>query len=149
MAANLKVICFCAKFVPFVINVTSSGDEHTSKRFRESFRNENFVNEKHWPESTKFSLKYLQQFMYPKFMKWLCTWYAVQLLTLYSVFHLFSQAKFANCGSILSLNQILLLLKLPQKMKLVSKVVKINAKKWLADNDLNPWNSQYFHFGFG
>jgi hypothetical protein len=40
----------------------------------------------------------------------------------------FSQTKFANGGSILSLSQFLLLPQLPQKMKLVLKVVKIDSK---------------------
>ncbi len=46
----------------------------------------------------------------------------------YSVFHGFSLAKFAYCGSILSSSQFLILPQLPQKMKLTSKVVKINQK---------------------
>ncbi len=45
----------------------------------------------------------------------------------YSVFHRFRQAKFAYGGSILSLSQFLLLPELPLKMKLASKVVKINS----------------------
>jgi hypothetical protein len=44
----------------------------------------------------------------------------------YSVFQGFRQAKFANGGSILSSSQFLILPQLPQKMKLASKVVKIN-----------------------
>jgi hypothetical protein len=43
----------------------------------------------------------------------------------YSVFHQFRQAKFDNGGSILSPSQFLLL---PQKMKLASKVVKIDSE---------------------
>ncbi len=43
----------------------------------------------------------------------------------YSVFHRFRHAKFAIGGSILSSSQFLIL---PQKMKLASKVVKINPK---------------------
>ncbi len=46
----------------------------------------------------------------------------------YSVFHQFRQAKLANGGSILSSSQFLILSQLPQKMKLVSKVVKIDPK---------------------
>ncbi len=40
----------------------------------------------------------------------------------------FSYAKFAYGGSILSSSQFLILPQLPQKMKLVSKVVKIDSK---------------------
>jgi hypothetical protein len=47
---------------------------------------------------------------------------------LYRVFHRFRQAKFDNGGSILSSSQFLLLPQLPQKMKLASKVVKIDSK---------------------
>jgi hypothetical protein len=46
----------------------------------------------------------------------------------YSVFHRFRQAKFANGGSNLSSSQFFILPQLPQKMKLVSKVVKIDPK---------------------
>ncbi len=45
----------------------------------------------------------------------------------YSVFQGFKQAKSANGGSILSLSQFLILPQLPQKMKLASKVVKVDA----------------------
>jgi hypothetical protein len=44
----------------------------------------------------------------------------------YSVLHQFRQAKFANGGLILSLSQSSILPQLPQKIKLASKVVKIN-----------------------
>jgi hypothetical protein len=44
------------------------------------------------------------------------------------VFHQFRQAKFANGGSILSSSQFSILLQLPQKMKLASKMVKIDPK---------------------
>jgi hypothetical protein len=44
----------------------------------------------------------------------------------YSVFQGFRQAKSANDGSILSSSQFLILPQLPQKMKLASKVVKVN-----------------------
>ncbi len=56
----------------------------------------------------------------------------------YSVFHRLRQAKFENSGSILSSSQILLLPQPPQKMKLASKVVQIDSKNRLANNDLNP-----------
>jgi hypothetical protein len=46
----------------------------------------------------------------------------------YSVFQGFSYAKFAYGGSILSSSQFLILPQLPQKMKLMSKVVKIDPK---------------------
>jgi hypothetical protein len=45
------------------------------------------------------------------------------------VFQGFSKAKSANGGSILSSSQVLILPQLPQKMKLTSKVVKINPQK--------------------
>jgi hypothetical protein len=57
---------------------------------------------------------------------------------MYSVFHRFRQAKFANGRLILSLSQFLILPQLPHEMKLASKIVKIDSKKWLANNDLNP-----------
>ncbi len=47
---------------------------------------------------------------------------------IYSVFQGFSKAKYAHGGSILSLSQFLILPQLPQKMKLASKVVKIDPK---------------------
>jgi hypothetical protein len=46
----------------------------------------------------------------------------------YSVFQGFSKAKSANGGLILSLSQFLILPQLPQKIKLASKVVKIDSK---------------------
>ncbi len=46
----------------------------------------------------------------------------------YSVFQGFSKAKSVNGGSILSLSQFLKLPKLPQKIKLASKVVKVDSK---------------------
>jgi hypothetical protein len=46
----------------------------------------------------------------------------------YTVFHRFREAKFDNGGSILSWSQFLPLPQLPQKMKLTSKVVKIDSK---------------------
>jgi hypothetical protein len=49
-------------------------------------------------------------------------------LRLYSVFQGFSKAKFAYGGSILSSSQFLILPQLPQKMKLKSKLVKIDPK---------------------
>jgi hypothetical protein len=48
---------------------------------------------------------------------------------LYSVFQEFSKAKSANGGSILSSSQFLILPQLPQKIKLASKVVKVDSKK--------------------
>jgi hypothetical protein len=47
----------------------------------------------------------------------------------YSVFHQFRQAKFDHGGSILNTSQFLLVPQLPQKMKLASKVVKIDSKQ--------------------
>ncbi len=46
----------------------------------------------------------------------------------YSVFQGFSKAKFANGGSILSSSQFSILPQLAQKLKLASKVVKIDSK---------------------
>jgi hypothetical protein len=46
----------------------------------------------------------------------------------YSVIQGFSKAKSANGGSILSSSQFLILPQLPQKIKLASKVVKVNSK---------------------
>ncbi len=46
----------------------------------------------------------------------------------YSVFQGFSKAKSANGGSILSSSQFLILPQLPQKIKLTSKVVKVDSK---------------------
>jgi hypothetical protein len=46
----------------------------------------------------------------------------------YSVFQGFRQAKSANGGSILSSSQFLIRSQLPQKMKLASKVVKVDTK---------------------
>jgi hypothetical protein len=48
-------------------------------------------------------------------------------LNIYSVFQGFRQAKSAN-GSILSTSQFLILPQLPQKIKLASKVVKVDSK---------------------
>ncbi len=59
------------------------------------------------------------------------------------VFHRFRQAKIDNDGSILSSILFLLLSQLPQKMKLASKMVKINSKYWLANNDQNPWSETH------
>jgi hypothetical protein len=46
----------------------------------------------------------------------------------YSVFQGYSKAKSANGGSILSSSQFLILPQLPQKIKLASKVVKVDSK---------------------
>jgi hypothetical protein len=46
----------------------------------------------------------------------------------YNVFQGFRQAKSANGGLILSPSQFLILSQLPQKMKLASKVVKVDSK---------------------
>ena len=46
----------------------------------------------------------------------------------YRAFHRFGQAKIHNDGSILGSSQFLLLPKLPHKMTLASKVVKIDSK---------------------
>jgi hypothetical protein len=47
---------------------------------------------------------------------------------LYSVFHRFRQANFANGGLILSLSHFLILPRLPQKLSSLQKVVKIDSK---------------------
>jgi len=49
-------------------------------------------------------------------------------LNSYSVFQGFSKAKSANGGLILSSSQFLILPQLPQKIKLASKVVKVDSK---------------------
>jgi hypothetical protein len=49
-------------------------------------------------------------------------------LLLYSVFQGFCKAKSENGGSILSSSQFLILPQLPQKIKLASKVVKVDSK---------------------
>jgi hypothetical protein len=46
----------------------------------------------------------------------------------YSVFQGFSKAKSANGGLILSSSQFLILPQLPQKIRLASKVVKVDSK---------------------
>ncbi len=46
----------------------------------------------------------------------------------YSVFQGFRKAKFGRGGSILSSSQFLILPQLPQKIKLASKVVKVDSK---------------------
>jgi hypothetical protein len=46
----------------------------------------------------------------------------------YSVFQGFSNAESANGGSILSSSQFSILPQLPQKIKLASKVVKVDSK---------------------
>ncbi len=51
----------------------------------------------------------------------------LELFYLYSVFQEFSKAKSANGGLILSLSQFLILPQL-QKIKLASKVVKVDSK---------------------
>jgi hypothetical protein len=53
---------------------------------------------------------------------------SLTLFLFYSVFQGFSKAKSANGGSILSSSQFLILLQLPQKIKLASKVVKVDSK---------------------
>jgi hypothetical protein len=52
----------------------------------------------------------------------------VCVISIYSVFQGFSKAKSANGGSILSSSQFLILPQLPQKIKLASKVVKVDSK---------------------
>ena len=52
----------------------------------------------------------------------------VDICFCYSVFHRLRQAKFDNGGSILSSSQFLILPQLPEKLKLASKVVKIDSK---------------------
>jgi hypothetical protein len=47
---------------------------------------------------------------------------------LYNVFQGFSKAKSANGGSILRSSQFLILPQLPQKIKLASKMVKVDSK---------------------
>jgi hypothetical protein len=54
--------------------------------------------------------------------------FLIILHKLYSVFQGFSKAKSANGGSILSSSQFLILPQLPQKIKLASKVVKVDSK---------------------
>ncbi len=54
--------------------------------------------------------------------------YDENLCSLYSVFQGFRQAKSANGSSILSSSQFLILPQLPQKMKLASKVIKVDSK---------------------
>jgi hypothetical protein len=55
--------------------------------------------------------------------------FSIQLkLESYSVFQGFSKAKSANGGLILSSSQFLILPQLPQKIKLASKVVKVDSK---------------------
>jgi hypothetical protein len=46
----------------------------------------------------------------------------------HTMFHRFRQAKFDNSGVMLSSSQFFILLQLPQKIKLASKVVKIDSK---------------------
>ncbi len=50
---------------------------------------------------------------------------------LYRVFQGFRQAKSANGGSILSSSQFLILPHLTQKMKIASKVVNVDLKKFI------------------
>ncbi len=52
----------------------------------------------------------------------------VTVTTWYSVFQGISKANSANGGSILSSSQFLILPQLPQKIKLASKVVKVDSK---------------------
>ncbi len=52
----------------------------------------------------------------------------LKLLELYNVFQGFREAKSADGGSILSLSQFSILPQLPQKMRLASKVVKVDSK---------------------
>jgi hypothetical protein len=58
------------------------------------------------------------------------TWLSFPLSDIfsYSVFQGFRQAKSASGGSILNSSQFLILPQLPQKMKLSSKVIKIDSK---------------------
>jgi hypothetical protein len=53
---------------------------------------------------------------------------AIILCSSYSVFKGFRQDKSAYGGSILSSSKFLILPQLPQKMKLTSKVVKVDSK---------------------
>jgi hypothetical protein len=55
-------------------------------------------------------------------------YWRITKIVLYSVFQGFSKAKSANGGSILSSSQFLILPQLPQKIKLASKVVKVDSK---------------------
>jgi hypothetical protein len=50
------------------------------------------------------------------------------MVKLYRVFHGFGQAKFPGGGSVLGSSQLSLLLQLPPKIMLDSKVVKIDPK---------------------
>jgi hypothetical protein len=54
--------------------------------------------------------------------------HSFNIVGIYSFFHQFRQAEFANGGSILSLSQFLLLLELPLKTMFAIKVVKIDWK---------------------
>ncbi len=60
------------------------------------------------------------------------------------MFRRFRQAKFDNSSSILSSSQFLLLLQLPQKIKLAFKVVKIDLNNQLTDNDLTTVVSKVY-----
>jgi hypothetical protein len=55
-----------------------------------------------------------------------------KLFISYSVFQGFSKAKSANGGSILSSSHFLILPQLPQKIKLASKVVKVDSKIFIS-----------------
>ncbi len=66
-------------------------------------------------------------------------------LDCYIVFHQFGQAKFDKGGSILSSSQFLLLPQLLQKNEARYKSGQNWLKThWLANNDLNPWNTLYY-----
>ncbi len=62
----------------------------------------------------------------PYFSVW--KWKQFKVAISYSVFQGYSKAKSANGGSILSSSQFLKLPQLPQKIKLASKVVKVDSK---------------------
>ena len=76
----------------------------------------------------ELKLKHKQEFLF----KW--AFFPVILLrttetkNCYRAFHRFGQAKFAYGGPVLGSSQFLQLPQLPQKMKLASKVVKIDSK---------------------
>jgi hypothetical protein len=70
-------------------------------------------------------MAYLKTVIIPRIKKGCKTLHFIET---YRVFHRFREAKFDNGGSILSWSQFSPLPQLPQKMKLASKVVKVDLK---------------------
>jgi hypothetical protein len=62
----------------------------------------------------------------------------------YWVIHRLRQAKFDNCGSILSSSQFSLLFQWPKKWSSLQKWSELTQNNRLANNDLNSWKSLYF-----